>query len=104
MDGDLLTKSAIDIYRSLDTNGDGQLDKDEVMTSLAKFGYSKEESDKILNALDKGSYHHHSFCSAIRDLKESIHLKKETLCGAAHTTPHPPVVEESLAVLSDSLA
>lgn len=53
MEGDLLTKSAIDIYRSLDTNGDGSLDKDEVRASLAKFGYSEEDSMKILNALDK---------------------------------------------------
>ena len=55
MDADLLTKSAIDIYRSLDTNGDGTLDKEEVRTSLAKFGYSDEEADKIMNALDKGA-------------------------------------------------
>ena len=54
MDGDLLTKSAIDIYRSLDTNGDGSLDKDEVRNSLAKFGYSDDEADKIITALDKG--------------------------------------------------
>jgi len=53
MEGDLLTKSAIDIYRSLDINGDGSLDKEEVRTSLAKFGYSAEETDKIISALDK---------------------------------------------------
>lgn len=53
MEGDLLTKSAIDIYRSLDTNGDGSLDKDEVRASLAKFGYSDDDANKILNALDK---------------------------------------------------
>jgi len=53
MDGDLLTKSAIDIYRSLDINGDGSLDKEEVRSSLAKFGYSADETDKIISALDK---------------------------------------------------
>jgi len=53
MDGDLLTKSAIDIYRSLDTNGDGSLDKTEVRNSLAKFGYTAEDTEKIINALDK---------------------------------------------------
>lgn len=53
MEGDLLTKSAIDIYRSLDINGDGSLDKEEVRSSLAKFGYSAEDTDKIISALDK---------------------------------------------------
>lgn len=53
MADDLLTKSAIDIYRSLDTNGDGSLDKEEVKSSLAKFGYSEDDAMKIINALDK---------------------------------------------------
>merc|ERR1711865_6751 len=49
----LLQKSAVDIFKSLDTNGDGILDKAEVRVSLANFGYSEDEMDQIINSLDK---------------------------------------------------
>ena len=49
----LLQKSAMDVFKSLDTNGDGILDKAEVRESLANFGYADDEMDQIINALDK---------------------------------------------------
>jgi hypothetical protein len=88
MDADLLTKSAIDIYRSLDTNGDGTLDKDEVRTSLAKFGYSEEEADKILSALDKGPCHPGSLRARPAECpREKFDLRHPNDCSVSRGVP-----------------